>query len=95
MAMAMPMMMLVVSGSPSISVPTSIAVIGSNTPNTDAFVAPMLRVAMASVAVDTMVGSSAKPTKLSQSPPVVMPAVMAVSEKAILPRNTNAPTVRV
>ena len=94
MAMQMPTTMLVVSGSPNINVPTKIAVIGSKTPNTEAFVAPILRVAMASVAVETMVGNRANPTKFSQSPPEVMPTVIAVSEKAILPKNTTAPTVR-
>ena len=92
--MPMPTTILVVSGSPNISVPTRMAVIGSKTPSTEAFVAPILRVAMARVAVETMVGSSAKPTKFNQSPLVVMPAVMAVSEKAIFPKNTTAPTVR-
>ena len=53
--MVMPTTIFVVRGSPNISVPTRIAVIGSKTPNTDAFVAPILRVATASVAVDTMV----------------------------------------
>ena len=83
----MPRTMLEVKGSPKISVPTRIAVIGSKTPSTEAFVAPILRVAMASVAVEMIVGSSANPTKLSQSPLVVMPAVIAVSEKAIFPKN--------
>ena len=89
MAMQMPTTILVVSGSPNISVPTRIAVIGSKTPRTEAFVAPILRVAMASVAVETIVGSRANPTKFSQSPPELMPAVIAVSEKAILPKKYN------
>jgi len=75
MAMPMPTTMLVVRGSPNINVPTRMAVIGSKTPSTEAFVAPILRVAMARVAVETIVGSRAKPTKLSQSPPVVMLAL--------------------
>ena len=91
--MPMPSTMLVVSGSPNISVPTRMAVIGSKTPSTEAFVAPILRVAMASVAVETIVGSRANPTKLSQSPPVVMPPVIALSEKIILPKKTTAPTI--
>ena len=94
MAMPMPRIMFVVKGSPNISVPTRMAVIGSNTPSTEAFVAPILRVAMASVAVDTIVGNRAKPTRFSQSPPDVIPAVIAVSEKAILPMKNTAPTVR-
>ena len=63
MAMPMPRIMFVVKGSPNISVPTRMAVIGSNTPSTEAFVAPILRVAMASIAVDTTVGNRANPTK--------------------------------
>ena len=94
MAMQMPATMLVVSGSPNISVPTRMAVIGSKTPSTEAFVAPMLRVAMARVAVETIVGSSAKPTKLSHALPPSIPAVMAVSESRIMQRNTVAPTVK-
>ena len=92
--MVMPTTIFVVRGSPNISVPTRIAVIGSKTPSTEAFVAPILRVAIARVAVETIVGSSAKPTKFSQSPHEVMPAVIAVSDKVILPKNTTAPTVR-
>lgn len=93
MAMEMPTMMLVVSGSPNISVPTMMAVMGSNTPSTEALVAPMLREAMARVAVETMVGSRASPTRLSQSAPVVIPAVIAVSELRIFPIKTIAPTM--
>ena len=59
MEMPMPSTMLAVSGSPNISVPTRVAVMGSNTPSTDALVAPMLREATARVAVDTIVGSTA------------------------------------
>ena len=63
MATEIPIMILVVSGSPNTSVPTTIAVIGSNTPSTEALVAPMLRDAMARVAVETMVGSKASPKR--------------------------------
>ena len=49
-AITMPMMMLSVRASPKTKVPTRMAVIGSNTPKTDALVAPMLRVAMGSAA---------------------------------------------
>ncbi len=87
MAMEIPTMMFVVSGSPNITVPTTMAVMGSNTPSTEALVAPMLREAMASVAVETMVGRRASPTRLSQSAPVVIPAVIAVSEQKIFSRN--------
>jgi len=58
MAMPMPRIMFVVKGSPNISVPTRIAVIGSKTPSTEALVAPIFRVAMANVAVETIVGNS-------------------------------------
>ena len=94
MAMPMPRRMFVVKGSPNISVPIRIAVIGSNTPGTEALVAPIFRVAMANVAVETMVGKRAKPAKFNQSPPVVIPAEIGASEKDILQKNTIAPTVR-
>ena len=48
----MPTTMLVVSASPKTTVPTRMAVTGSKTPSTDALVAPMFRVATASVAVE-------------------------------------------
>jgi hypothetical protein len=79
----MPKTIFVVNGSWNISVPINMAVIGSKTPNTEAFVAPILRVAMASDAVETMVGSRANPAKLSQSTYSVIPNVMAVSETMI------------
>ena len=90
----MPTTMLVVSGSPNTSVPTRMAVTGSNTPITEALVAPMLRVATAKVAVDTMVGSSASHTRLSQSVAPSIPAVISVSAMMMRARNTAAPTVR-
>ena len=93
MAMQMPTTMLVVSGSPNINVPTRMAVIGSKTPSTEAFVAPIFRVAMARVAVETIVGSSAKPTKFSQAIPPSIPVVIVVSENRIIPKKTVAPTV--
>ena len=92
MAMPIPATMLVVSASPNISVPTNMAVMGSNTPNTEALVAPILRVATAKVAVDTMVGSKASPIKLSQSLQSVIPVVIGISEKAILAIKMVAPT---
>ena len=58
-AMTMPITMFEVNGSPKISVPTRIAAIGSNTPSTEALVAPIFRVAIANVAVETMVGNIA------------------------------------
>ena len=93
-AMQMPIIMFVVSGSPNINVPTRIAVMGSKTPKTDAFVAPILRVAIASVAVETMVGNIAKPIKFSHATLPSKPAVMAMSENVIFTRNTNDPTIR-
>ena len=92
--MVMPTTIFVVRGSPNISVPTRIAVIGSKTPNTDAFVAPILRVATARVAVDTMVGNSAIPKRLSQARPLSRPVRGSISEKIILPRKIIAPTSR-
>ena len=47
----MPTMMFVVIGSPKTNAPIRIAVIGSNTPRTEALVAPMFLVATTSVAV--------------------------------------------
>ena len=84
MAMAMPVMMPAVRGSPNISEPTRIAVIGSKTPSTEAFVAPMLRVATASDAVETMVGRRASPMMLSQAASPSIPAVTGVPEVMIL-----------
>ena len=94
MAMPMPRRMFVVKGSPNINVPIRIAVIGSNTPSTEALVAPIFRVAMANVAVETMVGNRAKPAIFNQSPHVVIPADIGAYEKDIIPKNTIAPTVR-
>ena len=90
----MPKTIFVVNGSWNISVPINMAVIGSKTPSTEAFVAPILRVAIASDAVETMVGSRANPAKLSQSILSVIPVVIATLESIVLPRKTNAPTVR-
>ena len=94
-AMTIPITILAVSGSPNMSVPTRIAVIGSNTPRTDAFVAPMFREATANVAVETTVGNRASPNRLNQSVPVVMHEVSSVPEYRILPRKTKVPTTRV
>lgn len=91
-AMLIPTIILIVNGSPNISVPTSIAVIGSNTPNTDAFVAPMLRVANASVAVDTMVGKMANPSRLNHDPAPSIPFIIVTSESNILTGKIIAPT---
>ena len=92
MAIRMPIMMLGVSASPNTSVPTNIAVMGSKTPNTDAFVAPMLRVAMARVAVDMMVGSMASPTRLPQDDRFSTPVVISPPLIIVFPRNIAVPT---
>ena len=76
--MRMPTTMLAVRASPNTMAPTKIAVMGSNTPSTEAFVAPMFRVAKASVAVDTTVGSNASPTRLLHAATPSMPSVMPV-----------------
>lgn len=89
-----PTTIFVVSASPKTSVPTRMAVTGSKTPSTEALVAPMLRVAMASVAVDTMVGSTASPTRFSQAVWPVSPVITPVSDNAILPKKTIVPTER-
>ena len=60
MAMVMPMTILDVKGSPNTRVPTRMAVTGSKTPNTDAFVAPILRVATASVAVEIIAAETCR-----------------------------------
>ena len=94
MAMMMPTTMFVVNASPKTSVPTRIAVIGSNTPKTDAFVAPIFRVDKANVAVETTVGRRANPIKFSQSIPLSMPVVMSESELKIFIKKTSAPAQR-
>ena len=92
-AISMPMIMLLVSASPKTNVPTRIAVMGSNTPSTDAFVAPILRVATASVEVDTMVGRIASHTKFNQSSLVSIPSVSFSPEAATLLKKKIAPTI--
>lgn len=92
--MEIPAIIFVVSGSSNINVPTTMAVIGSNTPSTDAFVAPMFLDAIANVEVEITVGSRANPKRLSQSCQFVIPVVIVVSELMILHRNTIVPIVR-
>ena len=93
-ANSMPTMIFVVNASLKTIVPTRIAVIGSNTPNTDALVAPMLRVAMASVAVDTIVGKMANAIRFAHAFTPSKPVVIPVSDNKILPKNTTAPVDR-
>lgn len=90
-AIKIPIIMFAVSASPKTSVPTRIAVTGSNTPSTEAFVAPMFLVAIASIAVDTMVGRIASPTRLPQAEYPSIPVVTPPSESKILPRKMIAP----
>lgn len=93
MAMQIPIIIFVVKGSPNTSVPMRIAVMGSKTPSTDAFVAPIFRVAIAKVAVDTIVGRIAKPKIFIQLEVLEIPVVIDVSVKNILIRKTIAPTL--
>ena len=75
-AIVMPIIMLAVRASPKTIVPTRMAVIGSNTPSTEAFVAPMFLVATARVAVETIVGRIANPIRFAQSAHPLMPVVI-------------------
>ena len=90
-AIEIPSIILKVNGSPNIRVPTRIAVIGSNTPRTEAFVAPILRVATANVAVEMIVGSIARPIRLSQSDVAHIPERIGVPDRMTFIRNTNTP----
>ena len=81
----------VVSGSPKANVPTNIAVTGSKTPSTLAFVGPILRVAMARVAVENVVGNMAKPMRLPQAPMSASPDKMEVPEQATQKPKTTVP----
>ena len=89
-----PATMLVVSASPKTNVPTRIAVIGSKTPNTEAFVAPMFLVAIAKVAVETIVGRTASPMRLTQAVPPSSPVILSAPEREHLMKNTTVPTTR-
>lgn len=90
-----PTMMFVVIGSPKTNAPTSIAVIGSNTPRTDAFVAPIFLVAIANVAVETIVGSMASPMRLSHAILFTKPLVISTSDIISFIKNTTEPTLNV
>ncbi len=87
-------MMLVVSASPKTNVPTRIAVIGSKTPNTEAFVAPMFLVAIAKVAVDTIVGRTASPMRLPQAVPPSSPVMSSAPDIEHLVKKMTVPTSR-
>ena len=88
-------MMLVVIGSLKANAPAKIAVIGSNTLSTDAFVAPILRVEMANVDVDIIVGRIANPNKLIQAVLLSRPVVMGLPQKMIRARKIVEPTIMV
>ena len=90
----MPVMMFAVSASPKTTVPTRIAVNGSKTPNTEAFVAPMFLVAIAKDAVDTIVGRTARPMRLNQDITPSSPDMSSVPESEHLVKNTTVPTIR-
>lgn len=90
----MPITMLGVSASLNTSVPTRIAVIGSNTPSTDALVAPMFLVAIARVAVDTIVGNTARPTRFIHAVPESSPVISSEPDVMLLVKKITAPTDR-
>ena len=90
----MPIMMFAVRASPKTTVPTRIAVIGSKTPNTEALVAPMFLEAIAKVAVDTIVGRTARPMRLIQAIAPLIPDMSSVPESKHLVKNTTVPTIR-
>ena len=94
MEIRMPVMMFAVRASPKTTVPTRIAVIGSKTPNTEALVAPMFLEAIAKVAVDTIVGRTARPMRLSQAIPPSSPATSSVPESKHLVKKTTVHTSR-
>ena len=87
-------MMFAVSSSPKTNVPTRIAVIGSKTPKTEAFVAPMFLEAIAKDAVDTIVGRTARPMRLPQAIAPSIPDMSSVPEIEHLVKNTTVPTIR-
>ena len=90
----MPVMTLVVTGSPNAMAPTRMAVIGSKTPRTDAFVAPIRRVATARVAVDTIVGRTARPVRLAQAETLSSPDSSECPSARAIAKNTAEPTSR-
>ena len=89
-----PIITLVVTGSPNAMAPTRMAVTGSNTPSTDALVAPMRRVATARVAVDTIVGRTASPVRLPHAAMLSRPASRECPSASAMAKNTADPTSR-
>ena len=86
--------MFEVRASPNTKVPTRIAVIGSKTPNTEALVAPIFLVAIAKVAVETIVGRIASPMRLIQAIPESSPVISSAPESEHLVKKTTVPTNR-
>jgi hypothetical protein len=70
------------------------AVIGSKTPNTEALVAPIFRVAMANEAVETIVGNIARPMRFPHADAPSKPAITSTSEETILQKKMTAPVSR-
>ena len=89
-----PVMMFEVRASPNTKVPTRIAVIGSKTPNTEALVAPIFLVAIAKVAVETIVGRIASPMRLIHAIPESSPVISSAPESEHLVKKTTVPTNR-
>lgn len=79
-------------GSPITATPTAIAVMGSVTPKTDAFVGPINRVAQANAPVDTIVGKSANPSKfqIAVEGGNIMAPLNSAWTKNIAPPTSNA-----
>ena len=67
---------------------------GSKTPNTEALVAPMFLEAIARVAVDTIVGRTARPMRLPQAIAPSIPDMSSAAESEHLVKNTTVPTIR-
>ena len=89
-----PVMMLEVRASPNTKVPTRIAVIGSKTPNTEALVAPIFLVAIAKVAVETIVGRTASPMRLIYAIPESSPVMSSAPDIEHLVKKTTVPVSR-
>ena len=89
--MNMPVTTFRVMLSPKAIAPTRMAVTGSNTPRTEALVAPIILVAMARVAVDTIVGNMASPARLAHDPSPCMPESRGVRLAAAWIENTITP----
>ena len=89
-----PVMMFEVRASPNTKVPTIIAVIGSKTPKTEALVAPIFLVAIAKVAVETIVGRIASPIRFIHAIPDSSPVMSSAPDIEHLVKKTTVPTNR-